>query len=670
MAIQVSCSCGKQFQTADEHAGRHVQCPSCGVTVKVPRQTSATNSLAAGTSSAARRYQCTLCGESFQVTGVVNAGGQIICKGCWARPPRQRLSGKDKMLIASTVAFGMGIIGALVWISFAMWSSAKPTQRGTTLVESPSLETPPSLPVGKTDKTSNTASTRLTEASGHSSVPNMESGSAIAGKSASVAPSSPVRPSAPALPPRQFSATEKTKGTTTSEPEPDGSDDTNGPDVALRVGQVFVASLGKSGRRLAECLAIKLEVTAHSDRRVELDSSNVVLQIGSTRTTEYFLTAPEGTGLTTDTAGTIEFASLDHKQVYGLGSTKASLSLTRGRPAEITLAFPDAPLHRSRAKLFFGDAGHVEFESDPRSETKPTAGQPSKAVQLPPDFAFLPLARATGEVDLTEFMSRHRPSTSTLTPDGLFLRCGKDAVQGLKGKGLTARHESKTVGGSLRSFWKPEPFACYRDEKLIGIWEPAVARFRSAKPGEANLTIITEEAGGLRGNESPATATQGLRVLSYFTATKVKQGLGGNFFRDDHLRPSQPGHVILGVAIEVEKNALVPSEAVWRALKTEEPRDRVQLLEPDRFELVLRGRERVRGSLTAAWDEESRAVRAGFAMGVISVISPPSHKEPTRTIVVGWSIPENQAAGPFEIAFAGKTVRVSPRHKVPLREIQ
>jgi hypothetical protein len=36
MAIQFTCSCGRKFQAADEHAGRRVKCPACGAGATVP----------------------------------------------------------------------------------------------------------------------------------------------------------------------------------------------------------------------------------------------------------------------------------------------------------------------------------------------------------------------------------------------------------------------------------------------------------------------------------------------------------------------------------------------------------------------------------------------------------------------------------------------------------
>jgi hypothetical protein len=36
MPIQLACACGRQFKVADEHAGRRVKCPACGVIHAIP----------------------------------------------------------------------------------------------------------------------------------------------------------------------------------------------------------------------------------------------------------------------------------------------------------------------------------------------------------------------------------------------------------------------------------------------------------------------------------------------------------------------------------------------------------------------------------------------------------------------------------------------------------
>lgn len=57
-----------------------------------------------------------------------------------------------------------------------------------------------------------------------------------------------------------------------------------------------------------------------------------------------------------------------------------------------------------------------------------------------------------------------------------------DAVTGLNGNGLLIK-EAKVKGFDYyyHHIWTPEPIACYRDGKLLGIWEPSEKKLRSPK---------------------------------------------------------------------------------------------------------------------------------------------------------------------------------------------
>jgi hypothetical protein len=76
-------------------------------------------------------------------------------------------------------------------------------------------------------------------------------------------------------------------------------------------------------------------------------------------------------------------------------------------------------------------------------------------------------------------------SLDNLTPVSteLQLFSGRDAVQALYEMGLKV--EPKGRGDTSNYYWTPESLACYRDGKLLGIWDQASRRLRGAEDGEA-----------------------------------------------------------------------------------------------------------------------------------------------------------------------------------------
>jgi hypothetical protein len=115
--------------------------------------------------------------------------------------------------------------------------------------------------------------------------------------------------------------------------------------------------------------------------------------------------------------------------------------------------------------------------SDRRSSPAEAGG--SQPLTLPADFAFRPLTTVTGSVNLMTLI----PPPFTVRAAGatnMFFWKDSDQVQGLHGKGLTVEQRN-----TENRFWTPEPFACYRHRKLLGIWDPTLKQLRAAVPGEA-----------------------------------------------------------------------------------------------------------------------------------------------------------------------------------------
>jgi len=126
------------------------------------------------------------------------------------------------------------------------------------------------------------------------------------------------------------------------------------------------------------------------------------------------------------------------------------------------------------------------------AQHKPNQRNASGKVSLPTDFAFLSLCSATRKVDLVGLIKdgeleqdaegKEVRLYSSSPPD--------DVVQGLRGHGLEITIETKPGENRRFSlFWTPQAFSCYREGRLLGIWEPADQRFRTATSGEAENYI-------------------------------------------------------------------------------------------------------------------------------------------------------------------------------------
>lgn len=122
--------------------------------------------------------------------------------------------------------------------------------------------------------------------------------------------------------------------------------------------------------------------------------------------------------------------------------------------------------------------------------------------RLPADFTFLALTRVQQEADLASLVKDFECDCEQSAGQmECVLRSGKepdDAVSGLRGKGLRVallieRQEPGTGGVRVPLMWDPEPFSCYRDGQLLGIWDPKTKILRDAETGEADKEIYRRE---------------------------------------------------------------------------------------------------------------------------------------------------------------------------------
>ena len=129
-------------------------------------------------------------------------------------------------------------------------------------------------------------------------------------------------------------------------------------------------------------------------------------------------------------------------------------------------------------------------------QSPPRAASPGSAPAapiLPADFAFLGLTKANGPTDVESLLKSGATITLRANGDEVLLSTTRDAVQGLRGKGLHIRQDNQgnILDGSFRLhlIWTPEEFACYRDRRLLGIWVPAIKQLRMANADETPATL-------------------------------------------------------------------------------------------------------------------------------------------------------------------------------------
>ena len=120
---------------------------------------------------------------------------------------------------------------------------------------------------------------------------------------------------------------------------------------------------------------------------------------------------------------------------------------------------------------------------------------------IPQDFDFIELINAQQGIDLLTI--KPAKGKGYMVADFIdnngnqinFKTKGGDAIIGLNGRGLSIEQKSEgqlgMEGFHMHMMWTPEPFACYRNNKLLGIWEPSRRKIRlSRAKAEASIELI------------------------------------------------------------------------------------------------------------------------------------------------------------------------------------
>lgn len=171
-------------------------------------------------------------------------------------------------------------------------------------------------------------------------------------------------------------------------------------------------------------------------------------------------------------------------------------------------------------------------------------GNNAKAVfsDLPDDFAFLGMATASNGVDLAK-VTQSSPGSLTLRFSNfkVYLEQGRDAVCGLRGEGLSTNQQGNVLQGEpLRFLWTPEPFCCYRDRQLIGIWDPRQKRLRVPAADEAPALFPYNDAQPATSNHNRISADGRTALGSGSTTEKPNNLLAHGQLKTIRLPDGQP----------------------------------------------------------------------------------------------------------------------------------
>ena len=154
-----------------------------------------------------------------------------------------------------------------------------------------------------------------------------------------------------------------------------------------------------------------------------------------------------------------------------------------------------------------GEVQETDHKTDTGAAATPDAEEKEEASReevrtedesksLPEDFAFLALTRveAGRQVYMGEALPRGTYVYRYKVGKCVWVSRGRDAMSGLGRNGLDVedRSEGNPIEGNYvpRSLWRAEPFACYRNEKLLGIWDPTSRALRESRPDEAPTILL------------------------------------------------------------------------------------------------------------------------------------------------------------------------------------
>jgi hypothetical protein len=119
-------------------------------------------------------------------------------------------------------------------------------------------------------------------------------------------------------------------------------------------------------------------------------------------------------------------------------------------------------------------------------------------LRLPDDFAFIKFTTVNVKTPINDLINDDCQVTASGNPLQMTLSKGRDKITGLFGKGLQAHNVVDGISlsgkvGPITFYFEPEPFACYRDDKLLGVWDSDKKALRAAAAGEAEPILKDSE---------------------------------------------------------------------------------------------------------------------------------------------------------------------------------
>jgi serine/threonine protein kinase len=233
------------------------------------------------------------------------------------------------------------------------------------------------------------------------------------------------------------------------------------------------------------------------------------------------------------------------------------------------------------------DSGRVGSATQVAGARATTAGSNSAEngandLRLPHDFAFNKFTTVRDKTPISELIQGDYQMMERENPHQMILLQGRDKITGLYGNGLQVPDKPNKVDGisfSATFFFVPQPFACYRDDKLLGIWDPQKRELRAAAPDEAEPVFkapgnqqstppMTSQPPAKPSTASPQKQPEAanIQVLNWSTARNLPESdLGGSVSLTDEAKSQ--GYEFVTVDVRVPSDIIDPDperDAEWK----------------------------------------------------------------------------------------------------------